>query len=39
MEIMFDRLKDLHCVATRYDRCATAFFSTIALVVIVILWL
>ena len=31
IEIMFGRLKDWRRVATRYDRCPTAFFSAIAL--------
>jgi transposase len=30
VEIMFGRLKDWRRVATRYDRCPTAFFSAIA---------
>ncbi|WP_425442609.1 IS5 family transposase [Sphingomonas adhaesiva] len=39
IEIMFGRLKDWRRVATRYDRCPTAFFSAIALAATVILWL
>jgi len=35
----FGRLKDWRRVATRYDRCPTAFFSAIALVATVIFWL
>lgn len=31
IEIIFGRLKDWRRVATRYDRCATVFFSAIAL--------
>ncbi|GBQ47423.1 hypothetical protein AA15973_1195 [Komagataeibacter sucrofermentans DSM 15973] len=36
IEIMFGRLKDWRRVATRYDRCPTAFFSVIALAATVI---
>jgi len=36
IEIMFGRLKDWRRVATRYDRCPTAFFSAIALAATVI---
>jgi hypothetical protein len=36
IEIMSGRLKDWHCVATRYDRCPTVFFSAIALTAAVI---
>lgn len=39
VEIMFGRLKDWRRVATRYDRCPTAFFSAIALAATVIFWL
>jgi transposase len=39
IEIMFGRLKDRRRVATRYDRCPTAFFSAIALAATVIFWL
>ena len=38
-EIMFGRLKDWWRVATRYDRCPTAFFSAVALAATVIFWL
>jgi transposase len=31
IEIMFGRLKDWRCVATRYDRCPTVLFSALAL--------
>lgn len=36
IEIMFGRLKDSRRVATRYDRCPSAFFSPIALAATVI---
>jgi transposase len=39
IEIMFGRLKDWRRVATRYDRCPTAFFSDIALAATAIFWL
>jgi transposase len=39
IEIMFSRLEDWRRVATRYDRCPTAFFSAVALADTVILWL
>ncbi|MFK3889833.1 IS5 family transposase [Sphingomonas sp. NPDC079357] len=39
IEIMFGRLKDWRRVATRYDRCPTAFFSAVALAATVIFWL
>ena len=39
IEIMLGRLKDWRRVATRYDRCPTAFFSAIALAATVIFWL
>ncbi|WP_334655822.1 IS5 family transposase [Sphingomonas panaciterrae] len=39
IEIMFGRLNDWRRVATRYDRCPTAFFSAIALAATVIFWL
>ena len=39
IKIMFGRLKDWRRVATRYDRCPTAFFSAIALAATVIFWL
>ncbi|MFT6460181.1 MAG: transposase [Pseudophaeobacter arcticus] len=38
IEIMFGRLKDWRRVATRYDRCPTAFLSAIALAATVIFW-
>ncbi len=38
-EMMFGRLKDWRRVATRYDRCPTAFFSAIALAATIIFWL
>jgi hypothetical protein len=37
--IMLGHLKDWRRVATRYDRCPTAFFSAIALAATVIFWL
>jgi len=39
IEIMFGRLKNWRCGATRYDRCPTVFLSAIALAVTVIFWL
>lgn len=39
IEIMFGRLKDWRRVATRYDRCPTVFFSTLALAATVLFWL
>lgn len=39
IENMFGRLKDWRRVATRYDRCAHTFFSTIAIAAAVIFWL
>lgn len=39
IEIMFGRLKDWRCVATRYDRRPTVFFSAITLAATVIFWL
>ncbi|PTD16784.1 IS5 family transposase [Sphingomonas fennica] len=39
IEIMFGRLKDWRRVATRYDRCPTAFLSAIVLAATVIFWL
>jgi transposase len=39
IEIRFGHLKDGRRVATRYDRCPTAFFSAIALAATVIFWL
>lgn len=39
IEIMFGRLKDWRWVATRYDRCPTAFFAAVAFAATVIFWL
>ena len=39
IENMFGRLKDWRRIHTRYDRCAHAFMSAIALAAIVILWI
>jgi transposase len=39
IERMFGRLKDWRRIATRYDRCAHAFMSAIALAATVIFWL
>ncbi len=39
IERMFGRLKDWRRIATRYDRCAHAFMSTIAIAATVIFWL
>ncbi len=39
IEIMFGRLKDWSCVATRYDRCPTVFFSAVCLTATVMFWL
>jgi transposase len=39
IEIMFGRLKDWRRVATRHDRCPTAFFCAIALTATVLFWL
>jgi transposase len=39
VEIMFGRLKDWRRIATRYDRCATAFFGAITLAAIITFWL
>lgn len=36
---MFGRLKDWRRIATRYDRCPTAFFSAICLAATVMFWL
>ena len=36
---MFGRLKDWHCIATRYDRCTTTLFNAITLAAIVIFWI
>lgn len=39
VENMFGRLKDWRRIATRYDRCAHAFFSAILIAAIVIFYL
>ena len=39
IENAFGRLKDWRRVATRYDRCAHAFFSAIRIAAIVTFWL
>jgi transposase len=39
IERMFGRLKDWDRIATRYDRCAQAFMSAIAIAATVIFWL
>ena len=39
IENMFGRLKDWRRIHTRYDRCAHAFFSAIAIAATVIFWL
>ena len=39
VENMFGRLKDWRRVATRYDRCAHTFFSSICIAAIVIWWI
>ncbi len=39
IEIMFGRLKDWRRIATRYDRCAHAFFAAITLAATVSFWL
>ena len=39
IEIMFGRLKDWRRIATRYDRCAHAFFSAICIAAAVTYWL
>jgi transposase len=36
---MFSRVKAWRRVATKYDRCPTAFFSVVALAAAVIYWL
>ena len=38
IERMFGRLKDRRRIATRYDRCAHAFFSAIHIAATVIFW-
>jgi len=39
IENMFGKIKDWRRIATRYDRCAHAFFSSICIAVIVIFYL
>ena len=39
IENMFGRLKDWRRIATRYDRCAHAFFSAICIAAAVAFWL
>ena len=39
IENMFGRIKDWRRIHTRYDRCAHAFMSAIALAAIVIFWI
>lgn len=39
IEIMFGRLKDRRRVATRFDRCAKTFLSSVALAATVMFWL
>ena len=39
IENMFGRLKDWRRIDTRYDRCAHAFMSAIALAAVVIFWI
>ena len=39
IENMFGRLKDWRRIATRYDRCAHAFFSAICIAATVTYWL
>ncbi len=39
IENMFGRLKDWRRIATRYDRCAHAFFSAICIAATVAFWL
>ena len=39
IERMFGRLKDWRRIATRYDRCAHAFMSAIAIAATIIFWL
>ena len=36
---MFAELKDWRRIATRYDRCARTFFSTIRIAAIIIFWI
>jgi len=39
VEIMFGRLKDWRRVATRYDRCAHTYFSSICIAATMIFWI
>ena len=39
VERMFGRLKDWRRIATRYDRCAHTFFSTVCIAATFIFWL
>jgi transposase len=39
VENMFGRLKDWRRIATRYDRCAHSFFSSICIAAIIIWWI
>ena len=39
IEIMFARLKDWRRIATRYDRCAHTFFSSICIAAAVVFYL
>ena len=39
IENMFGKLKDWRRIATRHDRCAHTFFSTICIAAIVIWWI
>ena len=39
VENLFAKLKDWRRIATRYDRCAHTFFSTICIAAAVIFWL
>ena len=39
VENLFAKLKDWRRIATRYDRCAHTFFSSICIAVAVIFWL
>ncbi len=39
VEIMFGRLKDWRRVATRYDRCAHIYFSSICIAATMIFWI
>ncbi|WP_407697084.1 hypothetical protein [Shinella zoogloeoides] len=39
MENLFAKLKDWRRIATRYDRCAHTFFSSICIAATIIFWL